>query len=100
MMKKIILIVIVQILIIGNIKGQTDSLRSEQLRVKFWNNRSSDWNTTEVPEKWSSESAVILNKETYYWVKKAPVFASLEEKYHSHSRIKILDDNAINNRYR
>ncbi|MCY1635354.1 hypothetical protein [Marinifilum sp. D737] len=94
-MKNIILLGLALISMVGMSYGQTDSLRAEQLRNQFWENRSEQWTKTDIPEKWKDESAVILNKETYYWVKKTPLFSSLEERYHTHKRIKVIDDKAI-----
>lgn len=93
-MRKILLVII---LFIGccHAYGQKDSLREIQLRKLFWDNSTEKWKATEIPSKWENESAVILAKQTDYWVKKLAIVSVLEEKYHTHKRIKVLDDNAV-----
>ncbi|MCZ4694565.1 DUF3857 domain-containing protein [Ancylomarina euxinus] len=93
-MRKILLIIILFVSCCQAF-GQMDSLREIQLRKLFWDNPTEKWKATEIPSKWDNESAVILAKETNYWVKKLAIISVLEEKYHTHKRIKVLDDNAV-----
>ncbi len=93
-MRKILLVVILFISCC-HAYGQKDSLREIELRKLFWENPTEKWKTTEIPGKWENESAVILAKQTNYWVKKLAIVSVLQERYHTHKRIKILDDNAV-----
>ncbi len=94
-MQKIFLVISFLVVFLTNCFGQTDTIREIQLRKSFWENPSEKWKLTEIPAKWENESAVILAKQTDYWVKKISIVSVLEERYHSHKRIKVLDNNAV-----
>jgi hypothetical protein len=66
----------------------------EQLKVSMWDDP--DFKSTEVPEKWNNESAVILAKSYLYEVKKEVFLNYIYENIYLHKRIKLLDKAAIN----
>ncbi len=64
-----------------------------ELREMFWDTKETNKNIIEIPEKWKSESAVILYKEEYF------KFTNNGKKMYSpsflHQRVKLLDKAAV-----
>ena len=66
----------------------------EKLKASLWGDP--DFKTTEIPEKWKDESAVILAKSYEYEVKKEFFLNYVYENITLHKRVKLLDKAAIN----
>jgi len=74
--------------------AQIDEERNAYFRNYYWNNSDSIFNRTSSPEKWQNESAVIIAKSVDYSVNKKAA-GRLIETYGVHKRVKLLDQNAI-----
>ncbi len=66
-----------------------------ELKNYFWNQSDSSFRVSEIPEKWKNESAVVIARRIEYSVKKKNFSNKLLENYYFHIRVKLLDNNAI-----
>ncbi|MDJ1500100.1 hypothetical protein [Xanthocytophaga agilis] len=74
--------------------GQTqDKIR--QIKEKMWALSDPGFKSTEVPDKWKNESAVILCRSMEYQVKKEVFIIALYENVYSRQRIKLQDAAAV-----
>ena len=64
------------------------------LEKEIWTGAATQFNVTEVPEKWADESAVILAREINYKYRK-PALGGLTIAIRKHVRIKLLDQKAV-----
>ena len=90
-MKVTIKIGIVLLLITSNIFAQ--GKKPEEIKKYFWGSKDKQTNTTEIPEKWQNESAVILYKNINYAYHKFG--KKVTYKTSVRKRIKLLDKNAV-----
>ncbi|WP_430816984.1 DUF3857 domain-containing protein [Carboxylicivirga sp. RSCT41] len=74
--------------------AQFDDERSSYFKNYYWNQADTTFNNTIVPDKWLEESAVIIAKNVEYSVNKKAA-GKLRETYGVHKRVKLLDQNAI-----
>ncbi|WP_075590886.1 DUF3857 domain-containing protein [Labilibacter marinus] len=75
--------------------NDTFTKHEAELKDYFWNQCDSTFRISEVPNKWENESAVILSKRIEYTVKKKGFSNKLLEHYYYHIRVKLLDNNAV-----
>lgn len=70
--------------------------RSEEIRKQMWGSKDIEFQKTNVPDKWTDESAVIIAQLNRFEYKKPPVINELHANSIFHKRIKLNDKNAIN----
>jgi len=90
---KTIIVLISLSLSFSNAGAQSNQIY-EKLKASLWGDP--DFKTTEIPEKWKDESAVILAKSYEYEVKKEFFLNYVYENITLHKRVKLLDKAAIN----
>jgi hypothetical protein len=82
------------LLIISNVLAQSEV--EKKIKEEIWKNGPAAFKTTEVPEKWKNESAVILALQREYIgdfaVKMNRMYV---EKFNIHFRIKLLDKASV-----
>lgn len=70
--------------------------RSEEFRKRMWDEKDQAFNTNEIPDKWTDESAVIIAQLNRFEYKKPALINELYANSVFHMRIKLNDKNAIN----
>lgn len=71
------------------------SKKDTELRDQFWASPNEQINTTEVPDNWKGESAVVLYKNVFYGYTNNG--KKMYNPSYKHYRIKLLDQAAIEN---
>ena len=84
-------VIIVLLLIASKVFSQ--GKKPEEIKDFFWNSKDKQSNTTEIPEKWQNESAVVLYKNINYAYHKFG--KKVTYKTSVRKRIKLLDKNAV-----
>jgi hypothetical protein len=74
--------------------GQTES-EKRIVREKMWQLSDAGFTRTQAPDKWKNESAVVLYRTTEYEVKKEVFLNYVYENLYTRSRIKLLDQAAV-----
>lgn len=94
-----ILLAIFFVITLQAVFAQTDV--ENKLKLAMWTNPPAEFKTTEVPEKWKNESAVVLALEREYIGDFSNKMSGLTptrfyvEKLNTHLRIKLLDKAAV-----
>ena len=69
--------------------------RADEIKEMMWKSGDADFSATVAPEKWKTQSAVILAKSNALYYKKSLIGANLNFDTFNHYRIKLQDNNAI-----
>ncbi|NMM50704.1 DUF3857 domain-containing protein [Marinigracilibium pacificum] len=73
----------------------TNEERAAEIQKMMWEEASSDFRVTEIPEKWTGKSAVIIAKSHSLSYRKPALSGVLHYDFYSHYRVKILDQSAV-----
>ena len=90
-LKKAFNILVISLLAI-TVSAQNDK-KSIEIRDRIWNKSGAEFKTTDIPEKWKNESAVILFQDYQYLFDRKGKGLTSEISYHS--RVALLDKAAV-----
>ncbi len=97
-MKKYSLAIVASLLFVGSNWAQginKDKKRSDEVKVLMWGSNDKDFQTTQIPDKWKDEQAVILAKSNVLYFRKDPIISNLNYDRYTHVRVKLLSSKAI-----
>ncbi|WP_462254160.1 DUF3857 domain-containing protein [Ekhidna sp.] len=83
------------LLTIASIAIAQESFSKNDIRVAMWGQPNKEFSTTQIPEKWASEDAVIIASFEERSYQKPPISAFLYEQNAIHVRVKILSNSAL-----
>src|SRR5687767_10549349 len=98
-MKRNVLLLISMLLCIHVVFAQTEA--EKKIREEMWERPAPEFKSTQVPEKWKNESAVLLALQREYISDYATKLRGLSptkvfvQKLNIHFRIKVLDKAAV-----
>jgi hypothetical protein len=69
--------------------------KKDEFRKQMWELSPAEFKSTEVPEKWKEESAVIIARANHNVYKKIAMTTKLMEQTHFHQRVKIQSQKAL-----
>src|SRR5690606_9604425 len=72
-----------------------DKKRAEEIRNLMWNSADPDFTNTSVPQKWASNSAVILARAFFLSYRKLPIVTDLSHENYAHYRVKLQDSKGL-----
>jgi len=88
-------LLIVSFFILNFLTGIQAVTRDEEVKKLMWESGDPAFSVTSAPDKWKSESAVILAQRKYHEYEKAVYLKYLYEKDYYHKRILLLDKASV-----